>query len=471
MTEKITYSSEFMRIMQERGFIHQCTDGAALDKRLASDRVTAYIGFDCTAPSLHVGSLIQIMVLRWLQRTGHKPVVLLGGGTTKVGDPSGKDESRKLLTADEINTNMDGIKDIFERYMTIGSGATDAVVVNNDEWLAKLNYVEFLRDYGRFFSVNRMLTQDSVKLRLEREQNLSFLEFNYMILQAYDFVELANRYRCSLQIGGSDQWGNIIMGIDLQHRIEAEKRFQHVSIDKMGSSLRVVEVQPMIQSKRSDTGAYTTEAFMNHMNQGDSNQLFGLTTPLLTTAAGAKMGKTASGAVWLSKDMLTPYDYWQFWRNTEDADVGRFLRLFTDLPIKEIIKLEALKGADINEAKKILANEVTKLCHGDRASKLAAETAKKTFEEGGIGSDIPVFELPASALGKGMAAYELLRQSGLAESGGEAKRLIKGGGARINDLKIEDENTLIGHGYFIDNQSLKLSVGRKKHMLVKLTEQ
>ena len=471
MTAKTTYSSEFMQIMQERGFIHQCTDAAALDKRMSKDRVTAYIGFDCTAPSLHVGSLIQIMVLRWLQRTGHKPIILMGGGTTKVGDPSGKDEARKLLAEDDITTNMDGIKEIFERYVTIGSGLTDAIVVNNAEWLDKLNYVEFLRNYGRFFSVNRMLTQDSVKLRLEREQNLSFLEFNYMILQAYDFVELNQRYNCSMQIGGSDQWGNIIMGIDLQHRIESEKRFQPVSIDKMGGSLKVVEVQPMIQSKRTDAGAYTTEAFMNYMNQGETNNLFGLTTPLLTTAAGAKMGKTANGAVWLNKDMLTPYDYWQFWRNTEDADVGRFLRLFTDLPIKEIEKLEALKGAEINEAKKVLANEVTKLCHGDRAAKQAAETAKKTFEEGGVGGDIPIFEIAAASLGKGVPVYDLLRQAGLAESGGEAKRLIRGGGARINDLKIEDENHLIGHNYFKDNQSIKLSVGRKKHRVVKLLEE
>ena len=454
--------------MQERGFIHQCTDAAALDKKLSKDRITAYIGFDCTAPSLHVGSLIQIMVLRWLQKTGHKPVALLGGGTTKVGDPSGKDEARKLLTADEITGNMAGIREIFDRYLSIGSGATDAIIVNNAEWLDKLNYIDFLRDYGRFFSVNRMLTMDSVKLRLEREQNLSFIEFNYMILQAYDFVELNQRYHCTMQIGGSDQWGNIIMGIDLQHHIDSEKRFQPVSLDKMGSSLKVVEVQPMIQSKRTDAGAYTTEAFMNYMNQGDGKNLFGLTTPLLTTAAGAKMGKTANGAVWLSKELLTPYDYWQFWRNTEDADVGRFLRLFTELPVSEIKKLEALKGAEINEAKKILANEVTKLCHGDRAAKQAAETAKKTFEEGGVGNDIPVFELPASSLGKGMAAYELLRQSGLAESGGEAKRLIRGGGARINDIKIEDENDLITHGNFKENQTVKLSVGRKKHMVVKL---
>jgi len=470
MAAKHTYSSDFLRIMQERGFIHQCTDAEALDKRMGKDRTTAYIGFDCTAPSLHVGSLIQIMALRWLQKTGHKPVVLLGGGTTKVGDPSGKDEARKILGVDEIATNMEAIKEVFEKFLTIGSGSTDAIVVNNAEWLDKLNYIDFLRDYGRFFSVNRMLTMDSVNLRLEREQNLSFLEFNYMILQAYDFVELHQRYNCSLQIGGSDQWGNIIMGIDLQHRIGSEKRFQPFSLDKISGALKVVEVQPMIQSKRTEEGAYTTEAFMNYMNEGEGKSLFGLTTPLLTTSAGAKMGKTANGAVWLDKNLLSTYDYWQFWRNTEDADVGRFLRLFTELPVEEIKKLEALKGADINEAKKILANEATKLAHGDRAAKQAAETAKKTFEEGGIGKDIPVFELTAEALGKGLAAYELLRQSGLAESGGEAKRLIRGGGARINDVKIEDENDLIGHTYFKENQSIKLSVGRKKHLLVKLME-
>jgi len=463
--------SDFMKIMHERGFVHQCTDTAALDARLLKGRVTAYIGFDCTAPSLHVGSLIQIMVLRWLQKTGHKPLILLGGGTTKVGDPSGKDEARKLLGADEITKNMESIQKVFEHYLSIGEGLTDAAIINNAEWLEQLNYVEFLRDYGRYFSVNRMLTQDSVKMRLEREQNLSFLEFNYMILQAYDFVELNRRHHCVMQIGGSDQWGNIIMGIDLQHKIDSEKRFQPISLDKLGGTLKVVEVQPMIQSKREDMGAYSTEAFMNYMNQEEGKHLFGMTTPLLTTAAGAKMGKTTNGAVWLDKDMLTPYDYWQFWRNTEDADVGRFLRLFTELPIKEIEKLEALKGADINEAKKILANEATKLCHGDRAAKQSAETAKKTFEEGSVGSDIIVFELDSSSLGKGMAIYELLRQSGLAESGSEAKRLIRGGGARINDLKIDDENELIGHHYFKDNQPIKLSVGRKKHRVVKLIGQ
>jgi tyrosyl-tRNA synthetase len=462
------YQSEFLQVMNERGFIHQSTNMEALDKRLKKERVSAYIGFDCTASSLHVGSLIQIMALRWLQKTGHKPVVLLGGGTTKVGDPSGKDESRKLLTTETITGNTESIGAIFERFLTIGSSAGDAIIVNNAEWLEALNYIEFLRDYGRHFSVNRMLTQDSVKLRLEREQNLSFLEFNYMILQAYDFVELNKRYGCSLQIGGSDQWGNIIMGIDLHRKLDAEKRFQPMVLDNAAKpGMKILEVQPMIQSKQNDPSEYSTDAFMRYISNGDDKDLFGLTTPLLTTASGEKMGKTANGAVWLSKELLSAYDYWQFWRNTADADVGRFLRLFTDLPMKEIHKLEALKGAEINDAKKILASEATKLCHGDRSARQAAETAKKTFEEGGVGKDIPTLALTQSELGKGMPAYELLRQSGLATSGGDAKRLIRGGGARINDLKIEDENEMIGVNHFHDS-TLKLSSGRKKHVLVKL---
>jgi len=458
------YTSDFLRVMRERGFIHQCTDEAGLDARLHKERTAAYAGFDATAPSLHAGHLVSIMALRWLQRSGHKPIVLLGGGTTKVGDPSGKDEARKLLAAEDIQKNIEAIRGVFERFLKFGAGANDAILVNNADWLDKLNYIHFLRDVGRHFSVNRMLTQDSVKLRLEREQNLSFLEFNYMILQAYDFVELNQRYGCALQIGGSDQWGNIVMGIDLQRRIDAEKRFQPMTLE---GKMTVLEVQPIIQSKRNDPKDYTTEAFMKHINQGDGKALFGLTTPLLSTAAGAKMGKSAAGAVWLNKDMLSPYDYWQYWRNSEDADVGRFLRLFTELPIKEIEKLEALRDAEINEAKKILASEATKLCHGDRAAKQALETAKKTFEEGGVGQDIPVFKLAAADLGKGLAAYDLFRLAGLAESGGEAKRLIRGGGGRINDKKIEDESELIGPGYF-KNGELKLSAGRKKHVVVKL---
>lgn len=463
------FKSDFMQVMQERGFVHQCTDAAALDKRLSEERITAYVGFDATAPSLHIGSLIPIMALRWLQKTGHKPIVLMGGGTTKVGDPSGKDEARKLIAPEEIQKNITAIQGVFEHYLTFGSGATNAILVNNADWLDTLNYINFLRDYGRYFSVNRMLTQDSVKLRLERQQNLSFLEFNYMILQAYDYIELVQRYGCTLQIGGSDQWGNIIMGLDLQHRIEGEKRFQPMALDKAGKgTMKVLEVQPMIQSKRENPADYSSEAFMNFVNQGGGKPLFGLTTPLLTTSSGAKMGKTATGAVWLNKDMFPAYDFWQFWRNTEDADVGRFLRLFTDLPIKEIEKLEKLKDAEINEAKKVLAGEVTKLCHGDRAAKQAAETAKQTFEEGGAGQDLPVFEIAASELGKGLAAYDLFRQAGLADSGGEAKRLIRGGGGRINDRKIEDENELVGQAFFDKNQTLKLSAGRKKHVLVKL---
>ncbi len=461
-----TFSSEFLRIMQERGFTHQCTHAETLDARMKKERISAYIGFDATAPSLHAGSLMQIMVLRWLQKTGHKPIVLLGGGTTKVGDPSGKDEARKLLTKQDIANNLQGIKSTFEQFLHFGAGATDAILVNNAEWLDNLNYIDFLRDVGRFFSVNRMLTQESVKLRLEREQNLSFLEFNYMVLQAYDFVELNRRYHCALQIGGSDQWGNIVMGIDLFHHMESQARFQPMAIEK-GKSVKIVEVQPFIQSKRPDAGDFSTEAFMKHM-QGDGKEIYGLTTPLLATSSGAKMGKTAQGAVWLDKDMLAPYDYWQYWRNTEDADVGRFLRLFTELPIKEIEKLEKLKGAEINEAKKILANEATKLCHGDRAAKQAAETAKKTFEEGGVGKDIPVFKLSAADLGKGVAAYELFRRTELVESGGEAKRLIRGGGARIDDRKIEDENEIVSATNF-KKGDLKLSAGKKKHVLVKLT--
>ncbi len=460
------YTSEFMQVMEERGFIHQTTDAEKLDKRLSKERVTAYIGFDCTAASLHVGSLMQIMVLRWLQKTGHKPIVLMGGGTTRVGDPSGKDEARKMLTDADIAANMESIKHSFEPFINFGTGATDAVMVNNAEWLDKLNYIDFLRDYGRHFSVNRMLTQDSVSLRLEREQNLSFLEFNYMILQSYDFVELQQRYNCTLQVGGSDQWGNIIMGIDLARRIEAEKRFQPMKLP--AQMLKATAVQPMIQSKRTDAKDYSTESFMNYMNEDGSRDLLGLTTPLLTTSSGAKMGKTASGAVWLNADMLPAYDYWQYWRNTEDADVGRFLRLFTDLPMDEIKKLEALQGSEINEAKKILATEVTKMLHGERAALQAAETAKKTFEQGSVGEDTPVFELTLDEIGKGIPAYELIRQSGLAASNGDAKRLIRGGGARVGDKKIEDENQSITPRMFGKEGEIKISAGKKKHVLVKL---
>jgi len=468
------YNSEFLKIMEERGFIHQCTDFAGLDKRLSEGAVSAYIGFDMTAPSLHVGSLVQIMILRWLQKTGHKPIILLGGGTTRVGDPSGKDEARKMISDAEIGKNLESIRALMGQFLRFGSekatNAGDALLVNNAEWLDRLNYIEFLRNYGRFFSVNRMLTQDSVKMRLEREQNLSFLEFNYMVLQAYDFVELAGRYDCHLQIGGSDQWGNIIMGIDLAKHISNEKRFKPMPLPAgaSGASLKVLEVQPMIKSPRTEASDYSQKAFMEFMNKGENKELFGLTTPLLTTNSGAKMGKTADGAVWLHKDMLSAYDYWQYWRNVDDADVGRFLRLFTELPLAEIAKLEALQGAEINEAKKILANEATKLCHGDKAAKQAAETAQTTFEQGGVGKDIPVFELDTDDFGKGIAAYELFRKSGLVESGGEAKRLIRGGGARVNDVKVEDENELITHSHFANDKTAKLSSGKKKHILVKL---
>lgn len=458
--------SDFLRIAHERGFVHQCTGLEALDAKLKQGRITAYCGFDASAASLHVGSLIPIMLLRWLQKTGHRPVVLLGGGTTRVGDPSGKDEARKLLADKDIAANLTSLKQIFTAFLSLGSGPADGVLVDNADWLGGLNYIDFLRDYGRFFSVNRMLTQDSVKLRLEREQNLSFLEFNYMVLQAYDFVELQKRYGCSLQIGGSDQWGNIVMGIELFRKLEAEKRFHPMALSDAGD-LKILEVQPMIQSQRDDPSDFSHEAFMKRMHGASGHELFGLTTPLLTTASGAKMGKTASGAVWLDKEKLSAYDYWQFWRNTEDADVGRFLRLFTELPIKEIEKLETLRGAEINEAKKILASEATRLCHGERAARTAAETAQKTFEEGGVGKDIPTYTLPKAELGKGMAAYELLRRAGLADSGGEARRLIRGGGARIADRKIEDENETIGPGDFKDGP-IKLSAGKKKHVLVKL---
>ncbi len=412
-----SHRSDFIRQVVERGYLHQCTDLNALDTLAAEKTVTAYIGFDCTAPSLHAGSLVSIMLLRLMQKSGHKPIVLMGGGTTKVGDPSGKDESRKLLDDDAIAANMAGIKDIFARFLTFGDDPTDAIMVNNNDWLQGLGYISFLRDFGRYFSVNRMLGFDSVKLRLEREQNLSFLEFNYMILQAYDFLELGRRNGCDLQMGGSDQWGNIVNGVDLGRRV-------------------------------------------------DQRDLFGLTTPLLTTSSGAKMGKTASGAVWLNADMLKPYDYWQYWRNTEDADVGRFLRLFTDLPLGEIARLEKLEGAELNEAKKILAFEVTRLCHGEEMAKEAAETARQTFEEGGLGRALPRIEIPKSDLEGGIPAYDLFRRAGLATSNGEARRLIKGGGGRLNDGVITDETRAISTADLNGDGVLKLSAGKKRHTLI-----
>ena len=413
-----THRSEFIRTVVERGYLHQCTDLDGLDLLASGKAVAAYIGFDCTAPSLHAGSLVSIMLLRILQRTGHKPIVLMGGGTTKVGDPSGKDESRKLLSDDEIAANMAGIREVFSRFLTFGEGPSDAVMVNNADWLDGLEYIPFLRDFGRHFSVNRMLAFDSVKLRLDREQTLSLLEFNYMVLQAYDFVEVSRRYGCELQMGGSDQWGNIVNGVELGRRL-------------------------------------------------GGRPLFGLTTPLLTTSGGAKMGKTAAGAVWLNKDMLSPYEYWQYWRDTDDADVGRFLRLFTDLELDEVRRLEALEDAEINEAKKVLADAATALCHGAEAAEAAAETARQTFEEGASGDQLPTVDVPRADLEKGIPAFELLRRANLVKSNGEARRLIKGGGGRLNGTVITDESRLVGLADLTGDGVIKLSAGRKRHAIVR----
>jgi tyrosyl-tRNA synthetase len=412
------YRSDFIRTVTDRGYLHQCTDMDALDAQAADQTIIAYIGFDCTAPSLHAGSLVSIMLLRALQKSGHKPIVLMGGGTSKVGDPSGKDESRQLLGDEDIAKNMAGIKNVFAKYLTFGDGPTDAVMVNNADWLEKLEYIPFLREYGRHFSVNRMLSYESVKIRLEREQPLSFLEFNYMIFQAYDFLELSRRQGCTLQMGGSDQWGNIINGVELGRRL-------------------------------------------------DSTALYGLTTPLLTTSSGAKMGKTADGAVWLNADMLSPYDYWQYWRNTEDADVGRFLRLFTEMPLDEIAKLEALEGAELNDVKKMLATEITALCHGKNTALEAAETARKTFEEGGTGDDLPSIDVTQADLEAGIPAFELLCRAGLAKSKGEARRLIRSGGGRVNDVAIKDETQTVGIADVSPEGLIKLSAGKKRHTLVR----
>lgn len=443
MTESFTPKSEFLRVLTERGYIHQMTDAEGLDAYLAKekDSATAYIGFDCTAKSLHVGSLIQIMLLHWFEQCGHRPIVLMGGGTTKVGDPSGKDESRKLLTEHDIQDNMNGIKQVFSRFVTFEEQGGPARMVNNADWLDALNYITFLRDFGRHFSVNRMLSMDSVKLRLEREQHLSFLEFNYMILQAYDFVELSRRNGCRLQMGGSDQWGNIVNGTDLSHALQSEA----------GGG-----------KPKPDT------------------QLFGLTTPLLTTSTGAKMGKTAQGAVWLSADMLPVYDYWQFWRNTADADVERFLKLFTTLEMAEIKRLSTLQGAEINEAKKVLATEATALCHGRDAANAAAQTAQTTFEQGGLGQDLPVYEVPASALAQGIPAFKLFAEA-FGTSGGEARRLISGGGARIQDIVVSGESALCSITPSAElrvtpetisipqgGEAIKLSSGKKRHALLKI---
>ena len=412
------FKSDFLRILQERGFIHQISDEAGLDDLFAKETVTAYIGFDPTASSLHAGSLIQIMMLHWMQATGHRPISLMGGGTGMVGDPSFKDEARQLMTIDTIESNIASIKRCFSNYLNYGEGSKDALMINNAEWLRSLNYLEFLRDVGRHFSVNRMLSFDSVKTRLDREQSLSFLEFNYMILQAYDFVELAKRYDCRLQMGGSDQWGNIVNGIDLGHR--------------MGTK-----------------------------------QLFALTSPLLTTASGGKMGKSATGAVWLNADLLSAYDFWQYWRNTEDADVSRFLKLYTTLPMDEIARLSALAGSEINEVKKILATEVTAILHGRAAAEQAAETARKTFEEGGLSENLPSIDVPASELGSGIGLLALIVRAGLAGSNGEARRHVQGGAVRINDQAISDERKIVGTGEVTADGVIKLSLGKKKHILIR----
>ncbi|MFK0334920.1 tyrosine--tRNA ligase [Rhizobium sp. NPDC090275] len=415
MTE---FKSDFLRTLKERGFIHQISDESGLDALLAKETVTAYIGYDPTASSLHVGHLTQIMMLHWFQQTGHRPISLMGGGTGMVGDPSFKDEARKLMTVDTIEENIASIKSCFANYLDYGKSGNPALMINNAEWLRSLNYLEFLRDVGRHFSVNRMLSFDSVKTRLDREHSLSFLEFNYMILQAYDFVELAKRYDCRLQMGGSDQWGNIINGIDLGHR--------------MGT-----------------------------------DQLYALTSPLLTTSSGAKMGKSASGAVWLNADLLPVYDFWQYWRNTEDADVPRFLKLFTTLPMDEIARLSAIAGSELNEVKKILATEVTAILHGRAAAEQAAETARKTFEEGALSDNLPSIDVPTAELDAGIGLLALIVRAGLAASNGEARRHVQGGAVRINDQAVSDERKLIGGGEVTADGVIKLSLGKKKHILIR----
>ena len=415
----MTYNpkSEFLQEMLSRGFLQDCTDMQGLDEKLLEGCMPAYIGFDATADSLHIGSLIQIMMLRWLQKTGHKPIPLMGGGTTKIGDPSGKDESRQLITTEIINENINGIQKVFEKYLSFGDNSNDAKIINNAEWLDKLNYIEFLRDIGKHFTINRMISMESVKLRLDREQPLTFLEFNYMLLQAYDFMELNNRYDVSLQMGGSDQWGNIVNGIDLTRRL----------------------------NKKS---------------------VFGLTTPLLTKADGSKMGKSANGAIWLNSDKLSPYEFWQFWRNTLDADVGKFLKLFTELPVSECERLGSLEGQEINEAKIILANEVTKLCHGEEAAINSNKTARKVFTEDGSDENLPTLEISNLEIIDGISFTQALVRTGLVSSGKEAKRIIAGGGAKLNDKVINDA------GYMLDAAELhktpKISASKKKHALIKV---
>ncbi len=414
----MTYRSDLITLFSERGYIHQATNIDGLDERATQQIIPAYIGFDCTADSLHVGSLVQIMMLRALQKTGHKPIVLMGGGTTKVGDPSGKDAARPLLSEHDIEQNKQGIFQVFEKYLTFGDGPTDAIMVDNASWLDNLAYIRFLRDFGPHFSVNRMLSMDSVKLRLDREQPLSFLEFNYAIRQAYDFLELRRRYGCLLQMGGSDQWGNIVSGIDLTRRV-------------------------------------------------DGQEIFGLTSPLITTASGAKMGKSADGAIWLNDDRLSTFSFWQFWRNTEDADVGRFLALFTELPMDEVARLGELEGAEINEAKIILANEATKLCHGADAARAAMETAQQTFAGAGVSEGLPQQAVSTDEV-NGMGMIAALVKVGFAASNGEARRLIRGGGARLNDVAITDEEHLLTGADFNDGRA-KISAGKKRHALLVLS--
>jgi tyrosyl-tRNA synthetase len=413
-------TSDFLKVITERGYIHQCSDMEGLDAKARAGELVAYVGYDCTAPSLHVGHLLSIMMLHWLQETGGKPIALMGGGTTRVGDPSGRDESRRLLTPEQIEANKDSIKGTFSRFIRFGEGGSAAAMVDNAEWLTRLNYIDFLRDVGRHFSVNRMLSFDSVRLRLDRDQELSFLEFNYMILQAYDYVELHRRYGCILQMGGSDQWGNIVNGIDLGRRL-------------------------------------------------GTGQLYALTCPLITTASGAKMGKTAAGAVWLNPDMLSPYDYWQFWRNTEDADVGRFLRLFTVLPLDEIGRLESLRGAEINEAKKVLATEATALLHGHEAADRAAETARKTFEQGTLAETLPTVEVPGAVLEAGLGVLTAFGPdyAKLVPSTSEARRQIKSGGLKVNDQTVTDERALLRTSDVTPEGVIKLSFGKKRHVLLR----
>ena len=411
----MTPNSDFLRIITERGYMHQATNFEGLDAVAVETCLPAYIGFDCTADSLHVGSLVQIMMLRILQQTGHKPIVLMGGGTTKVGDPSGKDTQRPLLSDQDIEDNKNGIRQVFEKYLKFGDGPSDAIMVDNAEWLDQLEYISFLRNYGMHFSINRMLAMDSVKLRLDREQPMSFLEFNYSILQAYDFMELRRRYGCVLQMGGSDQWGNIVTGVDLTRRV-------------------------------------------------DSQEVFGLTSPLITTASGAKMGKSAQGAIWLNKDKLPVWDFWQFWRNTEDGDIGRFLRLFTELPLDEIARLEALQGSEINDAKIILANEATSLCHSKDEALEAASTAAKAFSEGGTTEGLPEVSISSPDL----SVIDALKAAEFAASNGEARRLIRGGGARLNDKQIQDEEQMLSAADFNDQGKAKISSGKKRHVLLSL---